>query len=226
MLPELDSNNLLAAYASGYFPMADDDGTIIWVCPERRAIFEIEGYRPARSVRQLIRRGVFEVRLNHDFPAIIEACADRPEGTWISGEVLEAYTELHERGVAHSVECWQEGTLVGGLYGVALGGAFFGESMFHRATNASKVAFAHLVAHLGARGFVLLDAQFMTDHLRRLGAIEISKAEYERRLLAAARLVRSFTDDTQSVYLRFDDEPVGDKSVSDGRSDQEQSGNG
>lgn len=165
--------------------MADEDGTLRWFAPETRAVIELDDLRVSRSLRAVLRRDTFAVRINTVFSDVIRACADRPEGTWISQDILDAYTRLHELGFAHSVEAWQGDRLAGGLYGVAIGGAFFGESMFHRVTDASKVAMVHLVTRMREQGFVLLDTQFMTDHLQRLGATEITRTAYEKRLADA-----------------------------------------
>jgi len=191
---DLTPGNLLAAYAVGIFPMADDEGTLHWLAPDPRAVFELEGFTVSRSLRTLVARGVFDVTVNRAFEAVIDACADRPEGTWISAEIRAAMCRLRVLGFAHSVETWREGELAGGLYGVAIGGTFFGESMFHRVANASKVALVHLVRRLRQRGFVLLDVQFATEHLRRFGAVEISRDEYLRRLRRALTLPASFGD--------------------------------
>ncbi len=187
MRPDLTPTRLLAAYAAGIFPMADDNGEVHWLAPDPRAIIELEGLRASRSLRAAAKRGGFEVTIDRDFCSVIQACADRSEGTWISQEIQEAYRELHRLGFAHSVEAWKDGTLVGGLYGVVIGGAFFGESMFHRVTDASKVALVRLVERMRERGFVLLDVQFLTDHLRTLGAVEIPRSDYQLRLGRALR---------------------------------------
>jgi leucyl/phenylalanyl-tRNA--protein transferase len=188
--PEL----VLQAYRVGVFPMADPDGEIGWYSPHPRCIFPLDQFHVPRTVRQAIHRGVFEIRINTAFDAVIAGCANRPEGTWISDEVVRVYRALHHRGFAHSVECWQGSALAGGLYGVALGGAFFGESMFTRVSNASKVALAALVERLRARGFVLLDTQWNTPHLARFGATEIPRREYLRRLRHALTLPCRFTE--------------------------------
>jgi leucyl/phenylalanyl-tRNA--protein transferase len=182
--PEL----VLHAYREGLFPMADARGRIAWYSPDPRGIFEIERFRPSRSLRQQIRRRAFEVRVNTAFGQVIDACASAHGATWISPTIRRLYAALHESGYAHSVESWQSDELAGGLYGVAIGGAFFGESMFHRATDASKVALAALIERLRARGFALLDTQWITPHLQSLGAVEIPRAEYLRRLRAALEL--------------------------------------
>lgn len=187
----LDPALLVRAYAAGIFPMADAGGRINWYAPDPRAIIEHANLRRSRSLRATIRKGRYEVRVNTAFEAVMRACADRPE-TWINAEFIRAYTALHRAGFAHSVEAWQDGELVGGLYGVALGGLFCGESMFSRATDASKVCLVALVDRLVARGFVLHDVQFLTPHLASLGATTIPRAEYERRLAAAIRLPCTF----------------------------------
>ena len=183
---------LLRAYAAGIFPMADgaDDAEVFWVDPNLRGIIPLNGFHVPRRLRRFMRKRPFEIRVNAAFADVIAACAEPGPGrrsTWISGMIRDAYTRLHERGFAHSVECWQEGRLVGGLYGVSLGAAFFGESMFSRARDASKVALAHLVARLKAGGYVLLDTQFVTEHLRRFGAVEIPRHEYHVLLDAALK---------------------------------------
>ena len=175
----LDPNLLLRAYAIGVFPMADsrDAGEVFWVEPKKRAILPLDGFRLARSLRKTVRSGAFEVSCDRAFAEVVRRCSDREE-TWINGEIERSYGLLHGCGHAHSIECWQDGELVGGLYGVKLGAAFFGESMFSRRTDASKVALAWLVARLTVGGFKLLDCQFMTEHLRSLGAIEIAQKDY------------------------------------------------
>lgn len=185
---------VLYGYRVGIFPMADPDGRIYWYRPDPRCIFEIGGLRISRSLRQTLRRGTFEIRVNSAFVEVMHACGDRSEGTWISPQIVEVYGELHRRGFAHSVESWRDGRLVGGLYGVTQGGAFFGESMFYRARDASKVALVALMGRLEARGYALLDTQWSTPHLSRLGAIEIPGAEYARRLREALELSCTFVD--------------------------------
>lgn len=178
---------LLRAYASGVFPMAEnaDDPEIFWVRPESRGIIPLNAFHAPRSLMKTVRRGHFDVRFDTDFAAVIEGCAEARTGrmsTWINRPIREAYAELFARGHCHTVEAWREGRLVGGLYGVTLGRAFFGESMFSRETDASKVCLVHLVQRLRERGFVLLDTQFTTEHLKRFGAIDVPRAKYESML--------------------------------------------
>ena len=183
---------LLQAYRSGIFPMADSkDGEIHWYMPDRRAIFPLGAIKISRSLRRTLTKNIFDVRTDTAFEEVMRGCAHRDE-TWISEAIIQSYGILHRLQHAHSVESWHEGRLVGGLYGVSLGGAFFGESMFSTMNDASKVAFVFLARHLRERGFCLLDAQFMTPHLQRLGAIEILKEEYMARLNDALRQNCSF----------------------------------
>lgn len=186
---KLNPELLLNAYRSGIFPMADptEDDQIYWYAPDPRGVLPIEGLHVPDNLARLVRQERFEVVSDCDFEAVIRACADR-ETTWISEEIITAYMKLHEMGFAHSVEAWQEGELAGGLYGVAINGAFFGESMFYRVSNASKVALVHLVRRLRRNGYILLDTQFVTDHLRQFGAHAIPRATYERQLAQALRL--------------------------------------
>ncbi len=189
-MSELRADTLLCAYSVGLFPMANDrdDDEIFWVEPKKRGILPLNGFRIPRRLQRLVRQSRFEVRFDHDFEAVIRACADsvpeRPR-TWLNDDLIEAYCTLARHGHAHSVESWRDGRLVGGLYGVAIGAAFFGESMFTRESNASKVALVHLVDRLVERGFVLLDSQFMTDHLRQFGGIEVDRERYRRMLRMA-----------------------------------------
>jgi leucyl/phenylalanyl-tRNA--protein transferase len=177
------------AYRRGIFPMADEGtGQLLWFRPDPRTILPLETFHISRSLAKTLRHGEFEVRINTDFEGVMRGCADRPEGTWISEEFIAVYDALHRMGKAHSVEAWRSGRLVGGTYGVALGGAFIAESMFHYETDASKVALAALVARLRARGFALLDVQYRTPHLARFGAIEIPHRDYYDRLKRALRL--------------------------------------
>lgn len=182
----ITADMLLFAYRRGVFPMAEsrDDPNVHWVDPEPRGVLPLERFHLPRSLARTLRRGSYEVSIDRDFAGVVEGCAARPE-TWINATIERLYDELFRRGYAHSVECRRDGVLAGGLYGVALAGAFFGESMFSRARDASKVALAHLAARLSAGGFRLLDVQFATDHLTRFGAVEISRADYRRRLAAA-----------------------------------------
>jgi leucyl/phenylalanyl-tRNA--protein transferase len=177
------------AYRHGIFPMHDDrSGNLLWFQPNPRAILPLESFHLSRSLAKTLRRGVFEVRVNTDFEGVMRGCANREEGTWISEEFITVYGALHRMGRAHSVETWRDGRLVGGTYGVALGGAFMAESMFHYETDASKVALAALVARLRERGFALLDVQYLTPHLARFGAVEIPHRVYDALLQRALRL--------------------------------------
>ena len=186
----LTPETLLKAYAVGLFPMAErrDDETLYWIDPEKRGIIPLDRFHVPKKLRRTMRAEPFEIRCDTAFGEVIRNCAapapERAE-TWINDEIVELYCELHGMGRAHSVECWRHGTLAGGLYGVALGGVFFGESMFSRVTEASKVALVHLVARLRKGGFRLLDVQFVTEHLTQFGAVEIDRGGY-RRLLADA----------------------------------------
>jgi leucyl/phenylalanyl-tRNA--protein transferase len=187
MADQLDVTTVLYAYARGIFPMADSEGQIHWYAPDPRAILEHERLHVSRSLRATLRKGLYEIRMDSAFTEVMRACAAREE-TWISETFIQTYTELHHLGLAHSVEAWHAGQLVGGLYGVALGGAFMGESMFSRAPDASKVCLVALVEHLKSRGYILHDVQFLTPHLASLGASEIPRREYERRLRHALQL--------------------------------------
>jgi leucyl/phenylalanyl-tRNA---protein transferase len=187
----IDPELLLQGYRLGVFPMAMEDDSIEWFSPDPRAILPLEDFHVPHALRRLLRKKVFETSINDAFSEVIEACAKR-EDTWINREIVESYMRLHELGHAHSVETWQQGRLAGGLYGVAVGGAFFGESMFHRVTDASKIALVALVDHLHAREFVLLDTQWLTPHLQQFGGIEISRNHYLRLLQRAVELPRKF----------------------------------
>ncbi len=184
--PPISARLLLEAYASGIFPMADSatSSEIFWVDPKTRGIVPLDGLHVSKSLRKRLKKKDFHVTVNRRFIDVVRACADRKE-TWINAEILCLYQDLHRSGYAHSVEVWMDEALVGGLYGVALGGAFFGESMFSQRSDASKIALVYLVARLRVGGFTLLDTQFVTEHLERMGAVEISGAEYHRRLEAA-----------------------------------------
>lgn len=181
--PEL----LLGAYAEGVFPMAEDrfDPTLYWYDPEFRGILPLDTFHCPRRLKKTIRSGLYQVTFDRDFERVIRSCAKPARGrrtTWINDRIVELYTALYERGFAHSLECWKDGELVGGLYGVALGRAFFGESMFSRRRDASKVALVYLAARLKFGGYELLDTQFITDHLQQFGAIEVTRAEYKASL--------------------------------------------
>jgi leucyl/phenylalanyl-tRNA--protein transferase len=192
-MKSIDPDLLLRAYSIGVFPMADSRSAddVYWVEPKKRGILPLDHFRLSRSLAKTIRSDRFAVTVDRAFPRVVAECAaataDRPD-TWINPAIEAAYADLHRRGHAHSVEAWREGRLVGGLYGVKLGAAFFGESMFSRESNASKVALAHLVARLRFGGFRLLDCQFITDHLQSLGAIEVSRDNYVALLDAALGL--------------------------------------
>jgi leucyl/phenylalanyl-tRNA--protein transferase len=182
---------LEACYRLGAFPMADRYGRVGFYSSNPRSILELDSLRVSKSLARVLRKGTYEVHRDRDFEAVIRACADREE-TWINGEIIEAFVRFHEAGKAHSVEAYKDGELVGGLYGVTLGGAFMGESMFSRMSDASKVCLVQLVERLRDRGYVLLDCQIQNDHLARLGAIEIPESEYLARLGEALRLRRTF----------------------------------
>lgn len=183
---------LETCYRAGAFPMADAYGRLGFYRSDPRSVLELDALRVSRSLARVIRKDTYEVRVDHDFEAVIWACADRDE-TWINAEIIDAFVRFHEVGKAHSVEAYKDRELVGGLYGVSLGAAFMGESMFSRASDASKVCLVYLVERLKTRGFTLLDCQIQNDHLARLGAVEIPEPEYLRRLDHALRLERSFT---------------------------------
>jgi leucyl/phenylalanyl-tRNA--protein transferase len=187
---ELSPELIVRAYRAGIFPMAEDaqDNDIFWVSPDLRGIIPLDGFRASRSLRKAMRKSGWDIRVDTDWEGVIEGCAtvgDDRETTWINGTIRSVYGELFHRGIAHTVEVWDGDELVGGLYGLAIGAAFFGESMFHRRTDASKMAMVHLVDRLNAGGFELLDTQFLTDHLASLGGIEITRSEYEERLVRA-----------------------------------------
>lgn len=196
---EITPEILLRAYAMGIFPMSDgrDDPDIHWIDPRRRGVLPLDGFHLSRSLAKRIRSGPFRVTVDTDFQAVVEACADRGE-TWISRRIQRLYVQLHTLGFAHSVEVWEGGSLVGGVYGVTLGAAFFGESMFSRATDASKVALAYAVHRLKAGGFQLFDTQFLTPHLASLGAVEITRADYHRRLAEALATKATFAPEGYS----------------------------
>ncbi|WP_299414712.1 leucyl/phenylalanyl-tRNA--protein transferase [uncultured Sulfitobacter sp.] len=190
LTPEL----LLHGYSVGIFPMSEgrDDPEIFWVDPRRRGIMPLDGFHISRSLRRDMRHSSWKITINRDFESVLDGCADRDD-TWINAEIRQLYGALHTRGQAHSLEVWEEDTLVGGVYGVVLGAAFFGESMFSRRTNASKIALACLVDRLNQGGFTLFDTQFITDHLASLGGVEISRAQYHAKLEHAKARSASFT---------------------------------
>jgi leucyl/phenylalanyl-tRNA--protein transferase len=195
--PRITPEMLLRAYAIGIFPMAEarDDPNLYWIDPEKRGILPLDRFHVPRSLRKTLRRRSFEVTFDRDFEAVLEGCAAPAPGrrqTWINDLIFDLCRKLHVMGFAHSVEVRSEGELVGGLYGIALGGVFSGESMFSRRTDASKVALVHLVRHLADQGFTLLDTQFLTPHLMQFGAIEVEREEYRRRLRQAIKLPVKF----------------------------------
>jgi leucyl/phenylalanyl-tRNA--protein transferase len=205
---KITTEMVLRAYSIGIFPMAEtaDDPSIHWIEPKRRGIIPLDGLHVSRSLAKLIRSDRFQVAIDTDFQSVIEACATTHGSTWINLPIRSLFSELFEKGHVHSVEVYEKKQLVGGLYGLALGGAFFGESMFHTVTNASKVALVHLVARLNAGGFCLLDTQFLTPHLATLGAIEIDRMEYKSLLANALSVTAEFP-------LRSEREPISGEDV-------------
>lgn len=205
---KITTEMVLRAYSIGIFPMAEtaDDPSIHWIEPKRRGIIPLDGLHVSRSLAKLIRSDRFQVAIDTDFQSVIEACATTHGSTWINLPIRSLFSELFDQGHAHSVEVYEKNQLVGGLYGLALGGAFFGESMFHTVTNASKVALVHLVARLNAGGFCLLDTQFLTPHLATLGAIEIDRLEYKSLLANALSVTAEFP-------LRSEREPISGEDV-------------
>ncbi len=190
----LDPALVIRAYRQGVFPMAMEDGSIGWFSPDPRGIIPLETFRVPARLARVVRQGRFEIAIDRGFEDVMRACAERPDdGTWISDDIIQCYTTLHRLGLAHSVEAWRGGRLAGGLYGVHLGGAFFGESMFHRETDASKVALAALVDRLRRQDFRLLDVQWLTPHLEQFGAVEIPRGAYLRRLKDALLTDRPFS---------------------------------
>lgn len=189
---DLEPGTVLAAYRAGIFPWPDPDGRLLWWSPDPRAILPPDGFHESRSLRRKRRRGVFQVTADRACAEVMSGCADRGEPTWITPQMKKAYVELHELGWVHSIEVWSEGRLCGGLYGVAVGGFFAAESMFHRDTDASKVALAELVERLRRSGFALLDVQFLTRHLSSLGAVAIARDTYLDRLRAAIAMQTRF----------------------------------
>src|SRR5438270_461734 len=190
---DLRPRRLLQAYGRGIFPWFGEGYPVLWWSPDPRAIFELEGLHVSRRLRRTIRSGRFTLTINRDFAGVIRGCADRPDdGIWITADMIDAYEALHDLGHAHSVEAWHEGRLAGGVYGVALGGFFAGESMFTRVRDASKVALVHLTDRLRRRGFRLFDVQFLNDHTASLGAVEIPRREYLARLRRALTCPATF----------------------------------
>ena len=194
--PEL----LEMAYRQGFFPMAEDDGTIRWYWPDPRAIMDLFHFHVPHRLARIIRQGRFDMALDRDFEEVIRGCADRDE-TWISEEFIVIYSEMHRLNKAHSVEAYHNGQLAGGIYGISLGGSFMAESMFSRETGASSVCLVHLVKHLLSCGYTLFDVQFMTPHLQRFGGIEIPRTEYLKRLQQALKQRCSFAKGQDSLYF-------------------------
>jgi leucyl/phenylalanyl-tRNA--protein transferase len=197
---------LLRAYAVGLFPMAErrDDSTLYWIDPEKRGILPLNDFHVSRRLRRTVRSGLYEIRCNTAFADVVRACAapgPKRDESWINDEIVSLYSDLHELGRAHCVETWEDGELVGGLYGVALGAAFFGESMFSAARDASKVALVHLVARLRKSGYLLLDTQFVTEHLAQFGVVELPRAGYRQRLSAALDATASFEGELSQSEL-------------------------
>lgn len=196
-MSKLTADDLIYGYINGIFPMADADGTLYWYSPDPRAVIPLDSYKPAKSLRPTLNKRLFDVRINTNFEQVMRHCAiprSEDDSTWISEEIIEAYTELHHVGLAHSVETYIDNRLVGGLYGVAIGAAFFGESMFHLVPNASKVAFHHLILILREQQFQLLDTQFINDNVKRFGAIEVPKRAYNDILKKALKQKARFTE--------------------------------
>lgn len=193
-MTELTPELLLQAYAGGVFPMAEsrDDPEVFWVDPDKRGVLPLDGFHISRSLRKAILKEDYQVTLDRDFAGVVRACADREE-TWINDTIFDLYRDLHRMGFAHSLEVWDGDSLIGGTYGVALAGAFFGESMFSRRTNGSKIALAYLVDHLREAGFILCDTQFLTEHLASLGGVEVSRKEYRQKLAKALQVPADFT---------------------------------
>ncbi|MEN3369891.1 MAG: leucyl/phenylalanyl-tRNA---protein transferase [Verrucomicrobiota bacterium] len=189
----IDPEVLLQGYRLGVFPMAMENGEIEWFSPDPRAILPLKEFHVPQTLERVVRKKIFEIRIDVSFAEVMRQCAERSE-TWISREIIESYTRLHQLGHAHSIEAWQNGELAGGLYGVAIGGAFFGESMFHHVRDASKIALLGLVEHLRVRKFVLLDTQWVTPHLQQFGAVEIPRYHYLHLLTSAVNLSRRFVD--------------------------------
>ncbi len=201
----INYQELIYAYINGIFPMAEADGSIYWYAPDPRAIIPLDTYKPSRSLRPVLNKNIFDVKLDKDFEGVIRACSQPRQGspdTWISEDLILSYIELHKAGFAHSVECYQDNQLAGGLYGVCIGGAFFGESMFSRVSNSSKVAFHYLITTLRSQQFLLLDTQFINDNVKRYGAVEIPKTEYLKLLQKAIRVKTGLSPEAFShIYL-------------------------
>lgn len=191
MRDEFTPELVIRAYASGIFPMGDDHGPIKWYSPDPRCVIDLYDFHIPKRLARTYRKGIFDIKINSAWEAVMHKCAAR-ESTWITEDIFRVYTQLHELGAAHSVEAYYDGKLAGGLYGVSLGGAFMGESMFHEVTDASKVCLVFLVEHLKERGFILLDSQFMTSHLGTFNAQLISKAEYLAMLRKALTIPAKF----------------------------------
>lgn len=203
-MDELTAEDLMYGYMNGIFPMADTDGSLYWYSPDPRAIIPIDTYKPAKSLRPILNKNLFDIHINRDFEAVMRHCAlprnGEPE-TWISEEIIQAYCDLHQMGMAHSVEAYVGDRLVGGLYGVAIGGVYFGESMFYLEPNSSKVAFHYLIENLRKQQYELLDTQFINDNVKRYGAIEIPREDYLILLRKVIQQPRSFVPDTPSIYF-------------------------
>jgi leucyl/phenylalanyl-tRNA--protein transferase len=195
---ELEPDVLLSAYRQGVFPMYEEGEPVCWWSPDPRAVFDLDRLHVSRRLARTIRSGKFVVTFDQAFVGVMRGCAARGEGTWVTSDMVQAYHRLHELGHAHSVEVWQRGELVGGVYGVSIGGLFAGESMFHRVSDASKVALVHLFERLRERGFVLFDTQIINDHTRGLGAYTISRSEYLARLRDAVSIPVTFEQGRQS----------------------------
>ncbi len=205
-MAKLTADDLIYGYMNGIFPMAETDGSLYWYSPDPRAIIPIESYKPPKSLRPTLNKQLFEIRVNTDFEGVMRGCAEAradDDSTWISEEIIEAYTDLHHLNLAHSVESYQDNQLVGGLYGVAIGSAFFGESMFYRVSDASKVAFHSLIEILKKQQYKLLDTQFINDNVRRFGAIEIPKNNYLRLLKIAISHQSHFVEPAVRHLLRY-----------------------
>ncbi len=203
-MDELTAEDLMYGYTHGIFPMADTDGSLYWYSPDPRAIIPIDTYKPPKSLKPILNKRNFDIKINANFEQVMRLCAaprlNEPD-TWISEEIIQAYCALHQMGLAHSIETHQAGKLVGGLYGVAIGGVFFGESMFYLEPNASKIAFHHLIMILRRQGYELLDTQFINDNVKRYGAIEISRNEYVRLLRKAIPKPCLFVDETVQQFV-------------------------